>query len=492
MNARHGNLIIALTLLGLAACLPQPLLEQPAPTQPAVSVPANPSSDQPTPLPQRLPIVPGQIMDYPAQSGDTLPAVAADFNTTVDAVRAANSWLPRDVTTLAPGKDLRVPAYFAPFTGTSFKILPDSEVVNSPGLAGFNLQAVVEEKAGYLSRYQAYAFDSTRPGWDIVQVVAQTYSLSPRLLLALLQFRSGWLTNPSPTQGEIDYPLGFHDPVWKGLAQQLTWAAEQLNNGYYGWRIGSLTQIQLADGRVTRPDPYQNAGTVAVQFLLAQYFGQDQFDQAVGPQGFVQTYRSLFGDPFSKAVTLMAGSLRQPTLSLPFEPGHFWAFTGAPHPAWGDSLPWGALDFAPPSTIKGCADSEEWVVAPAGGIVARSEPATVILDLDGDGDERTGWVVLFYHIADQDRVPQGTVLKEGDRIGHPSCEGGRATGDNVHMARRYNGEWIPASGPLAFDLSDWVAASGGTPYLGTLTRGLVTMSACSCTVFSNELALPGP
>jgi hypothetical protein len=60
------------------------------------------------------------------------------------------------------------------------------------------------------------------------------------------------------------------------------------------------------------------------------------------------------------------------------------------------------------------------------------------------------------------------------------------------MARRYNGEWISASGPLAFDLSDWVADSDGAPYLGTLTRGLDTISACTCTTFSNEIALPSP
>ena len=480
-------------VLVLSACLAGPSLPQVAPIHPTTPTPGNLSSNLPTPLPQRLPIVPGQILEYAAQSGDTLPAVAAHFNTTVDGIRSANPWLPRDVTTLEPGKDLRVPAYFAPFTGTSFKILPDSEVVNSPGLIGFNLQEFVQGRPGYLAHYHEYAFESTRPGWDIVQVIAEDFSVSPRLLLALLQFRSGWLTNAAPTQVDIDYPLGYQDPDWRGLTLQLTWAAEQLNDGYYGWRVGSLSQIELADGRVTRPDPYQNAGTVAVQYLMGQYFGQKEFDQAVGPNGFVQTYRSLFGDPFAKAVTLMGGNLTQPTLSLPFEPGAVWAFTGAPHPAWGESLPWGALDFAPPSSVTGCVNSEAWVVAPANGVVARSEPGIVVLDLDGNSDERSGWIVFFYHIADQDRIAQGTVLKTGDPLGHPSCnlaEGGHATGDNVHMARRYNGEWIPASGPLAFDLSNWVAASAGVAYYGTLTRGLETITACGCTTSLNEIALP--
>ncbi|MCA1954005.1 MAG: hypothetical protein LDL12_02540, partial [Anaerolinea sp.] len=52
----------------------------------------------------------------------------------------------------------------------------------------------------------------------------------------------------------------------------------------------------------------------------------------------------------------------------------------------------------------------------------------------------------------------------------PSCEGGQATGTHVHIARKYNGEWVLADGPLAFNLDGWVAHNGEAAYLGTLTR----------------------
>jgi len=54
---------------------------------------------------------------------------------------------------------------------------------------------------------------------------------------------------------------------------------------------------------------------------------------------------------------------------------------------------------------------------------------------------------------------------------HPSCEGGKATGTHIHIARKYNGEWIPADGPVPFNLNGWVAHAGVKPYQGTLTRG---------------------
>jgi murein DD-endopeptidase MepM/ murein hydrolase activator NlpD len=117
----------------------------------------------------------------------------------------------------------------------------------------------------------------------------------------------------------------------------------------------------------------------------------------------------------------------------------------------------------------------------AAGLVLRSDNGMVVVDLDGDGHETTGWVVLYLHIANQGRVEPGTLVERGQRIGHPSCEGGRATGTHVHVARKFNGEWIPAYGPVPFNLSGWVAARGKGEYFGTLTRDGVVVEACTCT-----------
>jgi murein DD-endopeptidase MepM/ murein hydrolase activator NlpD len=113
----------------------------------------------------------------------------------------------------------------------------------------------------------------------------------------------------------------------------------------------------------------------------------------------------------------------------------------------------------------------------ADGVVARSEPGDVLLDLDGDGHEETGWVILYLHISSIDRIPAGKQVKTGDPIGHPSCEGGEATGTHTHVARKYNGEWILADGPIPFNLEGWVAHNGSEPYLGTFTRFSQTVTA---------------
>lgn len=101
----------------------------------------------------------------------------------------------------------------------------------------------------------------------------------------------------------------------------------------------------------------------------------------------------------------------------------------------------------------------------------------VVLDLDGDGYEETGWNLMYLHVASKDRIKLGTWVDTDDRIGHASCEGGVSTGTHLHFARKYNGEWVLADGPLPFVLSEYVIHNGEEPYLGTMTKGEVTIIA---------------
>jgi LasA protease len=78
-------------------------------------------------------------------------------------------------------------------------------------------------------------------------------------------------------------------------------------------------------------------------------------------------------------------------------------------------------------------------------VIARSGKGFVVLDLDGDGNEHTGWSIVYLHISTQEVIPQSSRVNTGDRLGHPSCEGGFSNGTHVHFARRYNGEWIPVT-----------------------------------------------
>jgi hypothetical protein len=117
----------------------------------------------------------------------------------------------------------------------------------------------------------------------------------------------------------------------------------------------------------------------------------------------------------------------------------------------------------------------------------RSDHGVVSLDLDGDGREQTGWVLIYLHIAEKGRIPAGTWVEAGDPIGHASCEGGFSTGTHIHMTRKYNGEWIVADGPLPFVLSGWQVHAGEKPYQGTLTRGDQTIIASTVSPYTSRI-----
>jgi hypothetical protein len=303
------------------------------------------------------------------------------------------------------------------------------------------------------------------------------------VLLALLELQAGWVTQAQPAAETLTYPLGYVQEYHGGLFQQLSWAATRLNTGYYGWKRGDRVTARLASGTRVAIAPGLNPGTAGVQNCLAGLSSTwDEWLALAGPGGFLAAYERLFGNPFTYTVDpLVPPDLVQPELRLPWEFGTTWYLTSGPHGGWGNGSGRAALDFAPSERFLGCAPSQEWATAAAPGRVLRSENGVVIVDLDDDGFEQSGWVLLYLHIDAADRVEAGTYLQQGQRIGHPSCEGGVSEATHVHLARRYNGEWIPAgSGSMPMVLSGWTAREDVMPYEGTLTRGDEVRTACEC------------
>ncbi|HET6822461.1 MAG TPA: LysM peptidoglycan-binding domain-containing M23 family metallopeptidase [Anaerolineales bacterium] len=453
----------------------------------------------PTPVPaptsERPKYAPGELVDYTAQNGDTLSALAARFNTTVEEIREANPIIPLDATTMPPGMPMKIPIYYLPLWGTAYQSIPDHAFVNGPAQIGFSTSAFVATTSGWLKDYRVYAGERTRTGAEAVDYIAQNYSVSPQLLLALLEYQGGALTQPTPPSG--NYMLGFRRVNYETPYLQLIIAANTLNNGYYNWRAGRLTELELLDETIFRPDPWQNAGSVALQYYFSRLYSGEKYFDSIGPEGLARVYQTFFGDPWENLVTVLPGSLQQPALQFPFGPGQIWAYTGGPHTSWGTGEPLSALDFAPASDTTGCVtvEPDQYATAMADGLVLRSDIDGTVLDLDKDGDERTGWVLYYLHLATEAKAPLGKEVKAGELIGYPSCEGGHVTGTHVHIARKYNGEWILADGPLAFNLEGWIAHNGSREYKGTLTRGGAVITACECSdyqsqIMSGRLGLP--
>ena len=434
---------------------------------------------------------------YTAQSGDTLAAIARRFNVNPDEI---TSYEPFSLTgLLVPGQPMLImhsPVVLKP----SAPLMPDGEVVYGPSTVGFSLGDYLKQSGGFLGSYQEYLRSShNTPAAEIIDRVALENSINPRLMLGLLEYECHctFQSPADPLRGGyfLDYPQS------SGLYGQLGWMSDLLSQGYYGWRSGALAEFILPGGEKFRPSPAANAGSVALQYYFARRLAartdetgkpvstRADWERAVDPEhGFLALYRRMFGDPWQRAARfgpLFNGTEKQPLLSLPFPATKQWSLSSGPHKAWETEGALAALDFAPQVNNFGCVKSSAWVTAVASGKVVRSAYGVVVQDLNrtpqnpgllsfadySDGLEQTGWAVIYLHIREEDRVPEGFYLQTGDRVGHPSCEGGPATGTHLHIARKYNGEWIAADGPLSFVMDGWTAHASALPYQGTLTRG---------------------
>ncbi|MBE7534609.1 MAG: M23 family metallopeptidase [Anaerolineales bacterium] len=428
----------------------------------------------PTPTMSPPPVATESILYY-AQNGDWLPAVARRFN--VETAEITSPKLLPASGLLAAGTLLIIPDradILTPSTSAT-QLIPDSEVVFSASATTFDIAGYVKDAGGYLSTYREY-LNSTAwtNGAAEIERISYENSINPRLLLAILDYEANWVRGEPENEFRKNYPLGYENYHNKGLYQQLAWAINQLSTGYYGWRTGTISSVTFNDRTTYQLAPSLNAGTVAIMIYFAQLHSQNEWLRIMDPNsGFASFYANMFGSPWIRAESFGAifpPTLIQPEMILPFDIGANWAFTGGPHGAWESYGPLAAIDFAPAADKSGCTKSNNRVLAIAPGLVIRSEKGIVVIDLDGDGQEQTGWNILYLHVAERGRVAQGKWVDQNEPIGYPSCEGGVATGTHVHIARKYNGEWITVDGPTPWVMSGWTVVAGDRPYQGKLVQ----------------------
>ncbi len=418
----------------------------------------------------------GPVILYYSQSGDWLPAVAKRFGVDMSEITSPkvlpeSGLLDTGTLLMIPDRRDETVQYTSPL-----QLIPDGEVVFSATALDFDISSYVKDAGGYLSTYREY-LGST--GWttgaDAVSRNSYENSVNPRLLLAILDYEARWVRGTPENDFRKNFPLGYDSYRYKGVFMQLVWAINQLQEGYYGWRTGDIKDITFSDGTKLRLDPSLNAGTVAVMYYFSRLHSVNEWLRIMDQtSGFVSYYQSMFGDPWARAEaagSLFPPGIQQPEMVLPFEVNSPWVFTGGPHSAWEHDGPRAALDFAPANDKTGCVVNMKWILAAASGLVVRSGNGVVVVDMDGDGSEQTGWNIMYLHVANSDRVAKGQWVEMNDHIGHASCEGGISTGTHLHFARKFNGEWILADGPIPFMLSGWRAVAGEKLYEGKLVKG---------------------
>ncbi len=445
---------------------PRPLIQLPSFGPQGTATPTPEPTETPRPSP-----TPGPVFTaYVVRNGDTLGAVAARFNMTVEELMQVNGIT--DPHALQIGQVLKIPT-FVELVGPEEMILPDSEVVYGPAYKDFDVEEFLEEYPdSYLLNYTEYVERGQLTGPEIIQLISERFSVGPRALLALLEYQGGWVTNARLTETQLSYPFGVHPNGRVTLYREAFWAANEINAGYYGKLSEKLGLFDFTDRTRARLAWNINPGTAGIQNVLSKTASWEEWQAMVKPSGYLATYKRLFGDParydFGR---LIPRNLTQPKLRLPLEDGKKWYFTGGPHAGWVDGSPWAAVDFAPADQAGSCWQSTYYTVAAAPGVIAAAENGRVMLDLDGDGFQGTGWTLMYMHMGDEGRVEVGDKLDTNDPVGHPSCQGGDSQTSHLHFARLYNGQWIAADDPeIPMVLSGWTFSGDSQEYNGAMAR----------------------
>lgn len=456
----------------------------------AVTVTPIPISQTPTPLPSPTPVIAEMPVQAPESGpfsyhtiteGQTLGYIALLYRTGIEELVEMNK-LDGPGVLLQIGQELRVPIQ-TELVAPDKVLIPNSEVVYGPAYTDFNIVEFVTNQSGYLATYHQVVNGEALGGPQIIERVSEQFSVGPRLLLALLEHYGSWVTNPTPTAEQLDMPLGPHNPRGGNLHQALEFTANRINAGYYGYKRDGFWIFHLTDRNQAITAPDINAGTVGVQNILAIHADYDTWLQQLSPDGFMADYHALFGNPFDYEIKpLVPVNLTQPPLSLPWAEGQGFYFTSGPHAGFVDGSGWAAVDFGPPDVLGNCFYSAEPSTAAGSGVVVVARQGEVLLDLDGDGHIQTGWVLMYLHVALDiaNPVQVGQQVAQGDVIGYASCEGGLANSSHLHLARRFNGEWLAAGGPVPMNLSGWIVQPNLSSYEGTIVKGNQVRTACEC------------
>ncbi len=445
----------------------------------ATAVPVATATVGPMPIPtaNTLP-----YLFHIVQEGETLGYIASLYDTDLDKLVAMNHLAGADAL-IQIKQVLRIPLNPNISQAPVDSIWPDSEVVYSPAYLDFDIAKFINSQNGYLKRYTELVDGKELNGAEVVNQVAEQFSVGPRVLLALLEHYGKWVTNPSPSDEQLNYPMGPNNPRGNSLYLTMAYTAKIINAGYYGYKRDGFWIFKLADYTVAMTPRGMNAGTVGMENILAIHADAETWKQAMSADGLLADYVALFGKPASYAIKwVVPSNLTQPPLNLPWAEGKSFYFTSGPHYAYIEGTAWSALDFSPPDVLGSCNYSDVPNTAVADGKIVVSRTGEVELDLDGDGHIQTGWVILYLHVVlDVDNpLKLGQQVKQGDIIGYASCAGGEAVSSHLHFARRYNGEWLEAGGQVPFELSGWVVQPNLVPYEGTMKKGDKVHEACEC------------
>jgi LasA protease len=316
----------------------------------------------------------------------------------------------------------------------------DSTFVYGPSLLGFDVAAYLGANAPHLVSHA-----------EVISHWCGFYSVSPKVLLAVLEARSGVLTSPGaiadPTAGLVA-GASFDDQVQALLAE--------LTEDFYAFRGRSQAERDAA-------------GMNAATFALVNAFRNDATIEAFAPavesarESFIGMLTRLFPEALLDRQLDVSIDAIPPTdlIQMPWTLGDSWYFNGVHTNSGNNSGPRASIDFTRIWQLWGGNVTTDYVVASLPGTV------TVFSSCQVRVTSLTGWAVNYYHL-DQIQVTTGQQVTPNQRLaayaGNESqalCQGGSSTGPHVHFTLIQDGFFSALDGAT---LGTYLVHSGQFDY----------------------------
>lgn len=295
-------------------------------------------------------------------------------------------------------------------------------------------------------------------------------SISPKVLLALMEQQSGVLSKGKSDKAANQRPFGALART-TGFANQIRDVADQLANQMYGSAKASGAAEFGAEQADTHP----------LQALFDNRLGSDaslsaESKGATAMQEFAQTYQRLFGKAFTQSAPQLAinnATLAGPAngvLQFPFPVGASWHVGGAHTNTGSGNYPMSSLDMSQGGGW-GSNQSGVWVSSSAAGSFKRHSSCFAEIVHAG------GWSTTYYHLMNI-QYNTGANVNKNVKIANPAntkaqalCNGGASTGPHEHFSLKNNGSWYHLNGVY---LSGWQITATGTSYDTNCNRFYLT------------------
>lgn len=307
---------------------------------------------------------------------------------------------------------------------------------------GFDIEKFLGARAPHLLPYA-----------EVISHWSGYTSISPQVLIALIELQSGAVSSPNLDKESEARPFGKLSDK-SGFAEQVQDVADRLANDLYSNKA-SLSGRSEFGGNVTA-DP--------LEALLARTGRSAAVGDATEAYSdFVAVYNRLYAEPWAartKSSVVVKAIPPSALLQMPYPRGARWHVGGTHTSSGSGNYPMGSLDMSVGGGW-GSNQSGNWVVAAAGGQVKRHSSCHI------EVVHSSGWSTTYYHMMNLQQATGATVTAN-QRLGNPAntkgqalCNGGSSTGPHQHFSLKYNGSYSHLDG---VSLSGYAIKAGRYSY----------------------------